>query len=79
VDQRVYSLGLRGRYDLERGTVDWQAYGELVRVGATARRPFDAEGTGRRADFLVYGFTDAYTDAPAVQVTAPSCRRSPRA
>jgi hypothetical protein len=36
-----------------------------LRVGATARRPFDAEGTGHRADFLVYGFADAYTDAPA--------------
>lgn len=83
VDQRVYSLGLRSRYDVERGAVDWQAYGELVRVvvdqvsldqtddftrlrvGATARRPFEAERAGRRADFLVYGFTEAFTDAPA--------------
>jgi hypothetical protein len=32
VDQRVYSLGLRSRYNVERGAVAWQAYGELVRV-----------------------------------------------
>jgi len=83
VDQRVYSLGLRTRYDVERGPADWQAYGEVVRVvvdqasfdrtddftrlrgGLTARRPFDADGLGRRADFLVYGFVERFTDAPA--------------
>lgn len=32
VDQRVYSLGLRSRYDQERGPVAWQAYGEIVHV-----------------------------------------------
>jgi hypothetical protein len=83
VDQRVYSLGLRTTYDLERGAVDWQAYGEVLRVaveqasfdqtddftrlrgGLTARRPFDADRQGRRADFLVYGFVERFTDAPA--------------
>lgn len=83
VDQRVYSLGLRGLYDVARGPVDWQGYGEIVRVvveqteldqqddftrvrlGATARRPFELDATGRRADFLVYGFTEAYTDTPS--------------
>jgi len=82
VDQRVYSLGVRTRYDFERGAVDWQAYGEAVRVvvdqvsldqtddftrlrgGLTARRPFDAERQGKRADFLVYGFAELFTDAP---------------
>ncbi len=83
VDQRVYSLGLRTRYDVGRDAFDWQAYGEVVRVvveqasldrtddftrlrgGLTARRPFDADGPGRRADFLVYGFVEHFTDAPA--------------
>lgn len=83
VDQRVYSIGLRSRYDLERGPADWQIYGEALRtvvrqsstgetddfsrlrLGATARRPFDSGGEGRRADFLVYGFAEAFTDAPA--------------
>lgn len=32
VDQRVYSMGLRTWYDVERGAVDWQAYGEVLRV-----------------------------------------------
>lgn len=36
-----------------------------LRVGMTGRRPFDAEGTGRRADFLGYGFVEVFTDAPA--------------
>ena len=83
VDQRVYSVGLRTRYDFARGPVDWQAYGEVVRVvveqasldgtddftrvrvGLTARRPFTAQRSGRRPDYLVYGFTEAFTDAPA--------------
>lgn len=83
VDQRVYSLGLRSRYDLQRGVVDWQGYGELVhtsvedaeldrtddfvrlRLGGTARRPFSAQGTGRRPDYLVYAFAELYTDAPS--------------
>jgi len=83
VDQRVYSLGLRSRYDFEQGVVDWQGYGEVVhtavedtvrddtddfvrlRLGATARRPFAAEGSGRRPDYLLYGFVEAYTDAPS--------------
>ena len=82
VDQRVYSLGLRSRYDLPRGPVDWQAYAEIVhvvveqvsldgtddftrlRLGATARRPFVVDAGGRRPDFLVYGFAEAYTDSP---------------
>lgn len=83
VDQRVYSLGLRSRYDVERGATDWQYYGELMRVvvdqfsidqtddltrlriGATARRPFVVDQPGRRADFLVYGFAEGFTDAPS--------------
>jgi len=83
VDQRVYSLGMRGRYDVASGAVDWQGYGELVhvvveqlsfdetddftrlRIGATARRPFDVDQPGLRADFLVYGFTEAFTDTPS--------------
>jgi hypothetical protein len=83
VDQRVYSLGLRTRYDVERGAVDWQAYGEAVRVvvdqasfdqtddftrvrgGLSARRPFATGRPGRRADYLVYGFVELFTDAPA--------------
>lgn len=83
VDQRVYSLGLRSRYDLQQGATSWQGYAELVhtavedvrlgdtddfvrlRLGATARRPFVAEGAGRRPDFLAYGFAEVYTDAPA--------------
>jgi hypothetical protein len=82
VDQRIYSVGLRSRYDVERGVVGWQGYGEVlhttvedtvgdntddfvrVRLGATARRPFVAEGVGRRPDFLVYGFAELFTDAP---------------
>jgi len=83
VDQRVYSVGLRSRYDLQQGATDWQGYAELVhtavedtvsddtddfvrlRVGATARRPFVAAGSRRRPDYLLYGFAEAYTDAPA--------------
>jgi hypothetical protein len=90
VDQRVYSLGLRSRYDLERGPVDWEAYGEVVHVvveqvsfdqtddftrlrfGLTARRPFAPARTGRRPDFLVYGFTESFTDAPTGPAGEPS-------
>jgi hypothetical protein len=36
-----------------------------LRVGMSARRPFDAEGSGRRADVLGYGFVEVFTDAPA--------------
>jgi hypothetical protein len=90
VDQRVYSLGLRSRYDLERGPVDWEAYGEVVHVvveqvsfdqtddftrlrfGLTARRPFALAQTGRRPDFLAYGFTESFTDAPAGPAGEPS-------
>jgi hypothetical protein len=35
-----------------------------LRVGVTARRPFDVAGNGRRADYLVYGFADAFLDTP---------------
>lgn len=90
VDQRVYSLGLRSRYDVESGPVAWQAYGEIVhvaveqvsfdqtddftrlRLGLTARRPFASARPGRRADFLVYGFTESFTDAPAGPAGEPS-------
>jgi hypothetical protein len=90
VDQRVYSLGLRGRYDVERGPVAWQAYGEIVhvaveqvsfdrtddftrlRLGLTARRPFASARPGRRPDFLVYGFTESFTDAPSGPAGEPN-------
>lgn len=92
VDQRVYSLGLRSRYDLERGPVAWQAYGEMVhvvveqvsfdqtddftrlRIGLTARRAFAPGQTGRRSDFLVYGFTESFTDAPTGPAGEPDGR-----
>lgn len=32
MDQRVYSLGLRSRYDFGRGPVGWQVYSEVVHV-----------------------------------------------
>jgi hypothetical protein len=35
-----------------------------LRLGVTARRPFDVAGDGRRADYLVYGFADLFPDAP---------------
>lgn len=90
VDQRVYSVGLRSLYDLPRGPVDWQVYGEIVhvvveqasldqtddftrlRAGLTARRPLVPERPGRRADVLVYGFSEAFTDAPAGPAGEPS-------
>jgi hypothetical protein len=90
VDQRVYSLGLRSRYDKERGPVAWQAYGEIVHVvveqlsfdqtddftrlrfGLTARRPFASARPGHRPDFLVYGFTESFTDAPSGPAGEPS-------
>lgn len=34
-----------------------------LRLGTTARRPFDAAGQGRRADYLAYGFADFFLDA----------------
>jgi len=48
-----------------------------LRAGLTARRPFDASGTGRRADVLGYGFIDLYTDAPAGPATARGDSGSP--
>jgi hypothetical protein len=33
-----------------------------LRVATTARRPFDAAGQGRRADYLAYGFADFFLD-----------------
>jgi hypothetical protein len=35
-----------------------------LQLGVTARRPFGPAGEGRRADYLVYGFTDLFLDAP---------------
>ena len=35
-----------------------------LRLGVTARRPFDIAGYGRRADYLVYGYTDLFLDTP---------------
>jgi hypothetical protein len=34
-----------------------------LQLGVTARRPFDPAGDGRRADYLLYGFTDLFLDA----------------
>lgn len=82
MDQRVYSLGLRSRYDIDRGAVGWQVYNEAVhvvveqvaaggtddftrlRLGTTARRPFQLDGEGRRPDFLAYGLIEGFTDTP---------------
>ena len=47
------------------------------RIGMTARRPFDSEATGRRADFLAYGFVELYTDAPAGPARKDSDRGAP--
>lgn len=83
VQQNVYSVGLRSRYDFRHGPTEWELYEELVhvvveqktidqtddftrlRIGTTARRPFDTAGIGRRPDFLAYGFVELYTDSPA--------------
>jgi hypothetical protein len=35
-----------------------------LRLGVSARRLFGVAGGGRRADYLVYGFTDLFPDAP---------------
>lgn len=40
-----------------------------LRVGLTARRPFDAYATGQRADVLGYAFVELFTDAPAGPAT----------
>ncbi len=32
VEQRIYTLGIRSRVDIDRGHTDWQLYDELVRV-----------------------------------------------
>ena len=34
------------------------------RMGVTARRAFDVAGSGRRADYLVYGFGDFFIEVP---------------
>ena len=34
------------------------------RMGVTARRAFDVAGSGRRADYLAYGFGDFFIEAP---------------
>jgi hypothetical protein len=83
LDQRVYSVGLRSRYELEDGAIHWEFLEEVlhmtveqksadstddcsrIRLGTTARRALDATVMGRRADYLVYGFVDVYTDTPA--------------
>ncbi len=82
LDQRIYSVGLRGLYDVSYGATGWQSYNELLyshvdqrsldrsddftrlRLGMTARRPFDSEGYGRRADFLAYAFSDVFVERP---------------
>ena len=35
-----------------------------LRLGVSARRPFDVAGEGRRADYLAYGFADLFPNAP---------------
>ena len=82
LDQRIYSTGLRGVYDVSHGATAWQSYNELLyshvdqrsldrsddfarlRIGVTARRAFDAEGYGRRADYLGYAFVDQFLERP---------------
>ena len=41
-----------------------------LRLGVTARRPFDVAEYGRRADYLVYGFSDVFVDNPDSPLTA---------
>jgi len=40
IDQRVYSLGLRSRFDFGSGATDWQLYNEIVHV-VVEQRSFD--------------------------------------
>jgi hypothetical protein len=83
LDQRVYTVGLRSRYELEDGELRWEFLEEILhmtveqksadstddctrfRLGTTVRRALDASVLDHRADFLVYGFVDVYTDTPA--------------
>jgi hypothetical protein len=48
-----------------------------LRVGLTARRPFDDLGTGQREDILGYAFVEVFTDAPAGPATKDSDCGSP--
>ena len=50
--------------NVEQDSLDRSDDFTRLRLGATARRPFDAGGLGRRADYLVYGFVDAFLDTP---------------
>lgn len=86
-NERVYALGLRSHYDVDRGATHWRQSNELVhvvvdqdatsrsddftrlRVGLTARRPFDASATGQREDILGYALVELFTDAPAGPAT----------
>lgn len=40
IDQHVYSVGVRSRFDFKPGTMDWQLYNELVHV-VVEQRSFD--------------------------------------
>ena len=47
-----------------------------LRLGVTARRPFDVAGYGRRADYLVYGFSDLFVDKPESPLNGEDRERS---
>ena len=50
-----------------------------LRLGVTARRPFDVAGYGRRADYLVYGFSDLFVDKPDSPLNGEERRAKRRA
>lgn len=49
---------------VEQRSLDYTDDFTRLRLGTTARRPFDAAGEGRRADYLLYAFADFFLDAP---------------
>jgi hypothetical protein len=50
--------------NVEQRSLDHSNDFTRLRLGITARRPFDVAGDGRRADYLVYGFSDVFLDTP---------------
>jgi len=56
-DELLYSA-------VEQRSLDQSNDFARLRIGVTARRPFDVAGYGRRPDYLVYGFGDVFLDAP---------------
>jgi hypothetical protein len=43
LDQRVYAVGLRSRYDVDRGPTDWQLYNELLHTVVEDRSQHDTD------------------------------------